>query len=638
MNWCQQSPVLDKLTAPGSAARRIASLLLLASVFPVASAQTKKQLALEYFKRAEELRSELAARPTVERTRERYQRAIEAYRLVYHTAFDSSKADDSIFTAAELGTEMGRAFADEGSLRTAASQYQFLCREYPGSPFVAKALFAVAEIYRADLRDNDSAKAAYEKFLSTYPRHRLARQARLALVSLKGAPEPSTKTEAEVLVKQPQQLARVTGVRYWPAAASVRIAVDLEQEVKFRSQRVARPSRIVFDLEQTSLASHLLGKAFTLDNPLLRKIRVAQFQPGITRVVLEVGDVVDSSAFLLPNPYRLIIDLHGAGSEASAQAARGREVGETAAPEKRDTVLETLIADIEEKSITERIRPPENARTPKSVSVSAHRKTAAIPDHPRIAKPASNGEHSLIRALGLKMGKIVVDAGHGGSDTGTVGRRGVKEKDVVLDVALRLGKLLEKRLGAEVVYTREDDSFIPLEQRTAIANQARADLFISLHANSSRNTSARGIETYYLNFTSSEEALEVAARENAVSEKGIHELQDLVEKITLTDKIDESREFAAEVQRALYSGLSKRTRRLRDRGVKKAPFVVLIGAEMPSILAEISFLSNPADEKNLNNAKYRQRIAEALSRGIEQYVQGLSGVNLASRQTAGQQD
>jgi N-acetylmuramoyl-L-alanine amidase len=254
----------------------------------------------------------------------------------------------------------------------------------------------------------------------------------------------------------------------------------------------------------------------------------------------------------------------------------------------------------------------------------------------REAKPTASGDRSLIRALGLKIGRIVIDPGHGGHDTGTIGPNGLEEKDLVLDVAKRLGKLLDARLGADVIYTRQDDTFIPLETRTAIANQEEADLFVSIHANSSRDPDARGVETYYLNFTSNANALEVAARENAVSDKSIHELQDLVKKIALKEKIEESREFAANVQQSLHSGLSTKSPGIRDRGVKKAPFIVLIGANMPSILAEISFVSNPGDEKRLETAEYRQRIAESLYKGISKYVGGLSGVKVASRMAKGE--
>jgi N-acetylmuramoyl-L-alanine amidase len=261
--------------------------------------------------------------------------------------------------------------------------------------------------------------------------------------------------------------------------------------------------------------------------------------------------------------------------------------------------------------------------------VSSSRKATDLDIHE--ARPTARGDRSLIRALGLKIGRIVIDPGHGGHDTGTIGPNGLEEKDLVLEVGRKLGKLLETRLGAEVVYTRKDDTFIPLETRTAIANQQRADLFISIHANSSHDSGARGVETYYLNFTSSPEALEVAARENSVSEKSIYELQDLVKKIALKEKIEESREFAGDVQESLHSGLAAKSPAIRNRGVKKAPFIVLIGANMPSILAEISFVSNPADEHRLETSEYRQRIAESLYRGIAKYVDGLSGVKVASK-------
>jgi N-acetylmuramoyl-L-alanine amidase len=319
-------------------------------------------------------------------------------------------------------------------------------------------------------------------------------------------------------------------------------------------------------------------------------------------------------------------------------AARTRQGGGTA----RKTVVDADDGDDDTAVTVAKLDPPEIKPTVKAADVpnlpplsktSARSKrpsAATVPDV-REASPTAKGDRSLIRALGLKIGKIVIDPGHGGHDTGSIGPNGLEEKDLVLDVGRRLGKLLQARLGADVVFTRKDDTFIPLETRTSIANQEQADLFVSIHANSSRDSDARGVETYYLNFTSSAEALDVAARENAASDKSIHELQDLVKKIALKEKIEESREFASNVQRALHSGLSAKNPGIRDRGVKKAPFVVLIGANMPSILAEISFVSNPGDERRLTTPEYRQRIAESLYRGISKYVSGLSGVKVASK-------
>lgn len=237
----------------------------------------------------------------------------------------------------------------------------------------------------------------------------------------------------------------------------------------------------------------------------------------------------------------------------------------------------------------------------------------------------------MIRVLGLKVGRIVLDPGHGGHDTGTIGPEGLREKDLVLDVAKRLGALIEERLGSEVIFTRTDDTFIPLERRTEIANEAKADLFLSIHANSSTLRSAAGVETYYLNFTTSRSALDVAARENSGSQKTVYELQDLLEKIALKDKVEESREFATRVQAALFPLSLKTNARAKDRGVRKAPFVVLIGASMPSVLAEIGFISNPRDESAMKRPDYRDRIAEALYKGLASYAGTLSHFQVAQR-------
>jgi N-acetylmuramoyl-L-alanine amidase len=249
-----------------------------------------------------------------------------------------------------------------------------------------------------------------------------------------------------------------------------------------------------------------------------------------------------------------------------------------------------------------------------------------------VASHTSEGRNSLIRALGLKMKVVVIDAGHGGHDQGTVGKRDVLEKDLVLDVSKRLGQLIREGLGSEVVYTRTDDTFVPLEGRTELANEKKADLFISLHANSSRYPRIGGVETFYLNFTSSKDALDVAARENASSQKSISELQDVLQKITLQNKIEESRELAGRVQASMFAFSSRYVPGIKNRGVKMAPFVVLIGAQMPAVLVEIGFLSNSREELLLKRPEHRQRVAEALFRGISRYAQGLSHFEVADAQ------
>jgi N-acetylmuramoyl-L-alanine amidase len=464
---------------------------------------------------------------------------------------------------------------------------------------------------------------------------------------------------AKTAAKRPGQMAQVTGIRHWSTPNYTRVAIDLGDDVTYEAARVPNPDRIYFDLHGTRLAQELVGKSFAVtDDGFLKKIRAAQFSNDMTRVVLDVNDVTEYSAFLLPNPYRLIIDIHG-GSKAEpgvpvASVPMQRAAAATPTVPNTTAVKSTSSFDVAALSAqpgrveatTQPTSQPISAvvkeqgaesvaaigSTANAAAPSAGRRTkkgkaaadaGAVPA--RAAVPTADGETSLVRALGLKIGRIVIDAGHGGHDSGTIGAGGIEEKDVVLDVALRVGQLLHDRLGAEIIYTRSDDTFIPLETRTAIANKAQADLFLSIHANSSPDASARGVETYYLNFTSSPDALETAARENAVSDQSIHQLSDLVKKIALKDKIDESREFASDVEASLYGGLQKGNAGLKDRGVKKAPFVVLIGANMPSILAEISFVTNEKDARQLQEPEYRERVAESLYKGVAKYAGGLSG-------------
>jgi len=228
------------------------------------------------------------------------------------------------------------------------------------------------------------------------------------------------------------------------------------------------------------------------------------------------------------------------------------------------------------------------------------------------------------------LGRVVLDPGHGGHDAGTHGPSGLTEKELVLDISQRLAALLEDRLGSEVVLTRTDDTYVPLEGRTKIANDAKADLFLSIHANSSPVKSVTGVETYYLNFTTSRSSLDLAARENAPAESSIFDLKEVLEKIALKDKIDESREFASRLQTSLFA-LTKTTTPAKNRGIKKAPFVVLIGAQMPSVLAEIGFLTNSSDEALMRKTEHKQKIAEALYKGIAAYAESLSQVQVVAK-------
>ena len=407
---------------------------------------------------------------------------------------------------------------------------------------------------------------------------------------------------------------KIKDIRHWSSAEVTHVAIDLDGPVGYKFAHLIDPERVYFDLENVTLARGVLEDQLIDQDGFLTSMDVADTEGGTTRITLGLDRPVEYSVNLVPDPYRLEITFHGATAQARKEKAPSPQV------------LAPVIASVD---------PPKVVGSSNSPGVElvqvAPSEEAAKPNLANIheARPNSNGERSLIRALGLKIGKIVIDPGHGGDDHGTMSASGLFEKDLVLDVGLRLGKLLQG-LGAEVIYTRATDRYLPLEARTSIANREGADLFVSIHANSSPDRDARGVETYFLNFTTSPESLEVAARENTVSRRPVSELRDLVQKIAQQNRTAESHEFADDVQSALAHDLPGE----RNRGVREAPFIVLTGAAMPAILTEISFMSNPDDEDNLRNSDYRQRIAQALYDGIAAYINGLSGVASPSQSAA----
>jgi N-acetylmuramoyl-L-alanine amidase len=434
----------------------------------------------------------------------------------------------------------------------------------------------------------------------------------------------------------------VTAVRFWTLNDATRVVIEATGEFNFTSDRAINPDRIFFDVRGARLrlgarSSHTIA----VGDRLLKQLRIAETQPGVTRIVFDLDSPVEFSASQLSNPDRLIVELRP-GTTAPVRTA---DIPRTPPPPQIVSSPEVAKAEAPPVTVARPVEVARNAPPPKlSAAPPLPKSTVRVenvpdPTHgrerasnlkpPRAAK-LSDGAQSMTRVLGLKIGRIVLDAGHGGHDTGTAGPGGLFEKDLVLDVTKRLGNLIESRTGAEVVFTRMDDTFIPLETRTHIANEHRADLFLSVHANSSPVKNSSGVETYYLNFSTSKAAMEVAARENASSQKTVYELRDLIQKIAQQDKMDESREFAARIQQNLYTASLRANGRTRNRGVKQAPFVVLIGASMPSVLAEIGFVSNPKDEALLKKADTRQKIAEGLFKGLSQYAGTLSQFQVAS--------
>jgi N-acetylmuramoyl-L-alanine amidase len=639
------------------------------------------------YERATHLRTALDSGPEKNRKKADYENVIRAFKSVHFYDPSYGKAPLALNTVGDLYKEMGQRFRSDEYYRAAIQAYEYLLAQYPQSPVSSQASFNIAEVYRSGLEDSAGARKAFQEFLEKHPRDAKAVEAREKLKKLEQSVEEAQAVEPKPVSASPKTerrlagaLPEVTSLRRWVGPSYSRIVINVQSEVKFESSRVPNPDRIVLDLLDARLSSELLGKTFPVEDGFLRQVRIGQFQPNVTRVVLDVAKVEGYSVFTLPNPFRLVIDINGPpvvaekAPEPKPAEAKSTKAPEAAPPAEGPTLAaakakpgapkaeppgpvekEAPVRPTKEQPVKEVATAPEKPKSSRAAEKkeTASLKTPALPTKPsrteeapakRISEPPAlailkppplteAGSRTLTRALGLKIGRIVIDPGHGGHDTGTIGPTGLREKDLVLDVGLKLKRLLEEKTNAEVIMTRSDDTFVPLEERTAIANQKAADLFISVHANASRDRSARGIETYYLNFTSNPEALEVAARENAASQESVHQLQDLIKKIALTEKIEESQDFATQVQREVYLRLKKITGAQKDRGIKKAPFVVLIGANMPSVLAEISFLTNPRDEKLLKKSDHRAQIAEALCNGVAHYVGSLGGIKVAREES-----
>jgi len=589
-----------------------------------------------------------------------YQSAADSYQFLAREYPTNKHCQDAMLRAAKLQREQ------LGDSAQAKKTYEDFLKRYPRSPRKREAQEALAELA---LLQNDAPAVANTVASNSNAAAPSPEESRVNATVHSGGKSASRSASGEI--------PRVRRIRAATNGDATRVTIDLEDSVQYVSGRIANPERIFFDLHAARLTPEAARGNIHVDGGLLTAVRVAQNHNGVVRVVLDVNGVKDYTASLTNNPPQLVIDLYGNSAAAPVRTAKGKKPPPTedsngsaaASNGEGRTVQNAAVRNSAEDAASGSEQPAAISKSAISGAINggatgagaidgtgaggnssavAHNslpgvkngrsksaKATAASGKPDLIRPASapqptrDGQSTLTRALGLKIGRIVIDAGHGGHDTGTIGPTGLMEKDLCLDVALRLGKIIEQRLpGADVIYTRSDDTFVPLEERTNIANQAKADLFISIHANSSRDHAARGIETYYLNLKGSAEAMEVAARENATAQGGVHELQDLVLKIAQTEKIDESKELAEDVQDSLAKRIQKSSRPVKNRGVRKAPFVVLIGADMPSILTEISFLSNPADEQLLKKPEQRQKVAEGLYQGVVSYLESMNSVTM----------
>ena len=537
--------------------------------------------------------------------------------------------------------------------RTVVGDFEAIVRRYPTSGYGDDALWHAGQLALDTFRKfgDEHEKAAAVRLLralaSEYPTSKLASRVTAALAEVDLTPPPaptrpsppSEPTRPSAPAETPARLATIKDIRRTVLPDAVRVTIELDSEVAFHDERLEHPARVFVDLTTTRASAGFVDRTirFEGDADLVRQVRVGRHPNSTTRVVLDVAGISSYSVYPLYSPYRLVIDciratpepLEGAAARPVSFHAPAAPVappvlpGRSLAPDSARAL--PMLAPATGSTLRD-ARGQDPAPLLHSIDIAPSAPITTGPPTTTLA-----GGFSIARQLGLSVSRIVIDPGHGGHDPGAAGS-GTNEAELVLDIALRLERLLAKIPAVEVVLTRRTDTYVPLQERTLIANREGADLFLSIHANASPNALARGVETYFLNFASNRIAEAVAARENAASGQAMGALPDLVKAIALNNKLDESRDFATYVQRAMVERLRGPNKTIKDLGVKQAPFVVLIGAAMPSVLAEISFLTNEQDVKLLKGSAYRQRIADALFDAIRNYQTSLKGQNKVAQQ------
>ncbi len=643
--------------------------LLLAGLLCVLPARARVSPAKRILARAHRLHQALLRQPRSARTPGQFLAIVHLLAPLRRQRNDAQAAQAAYYDSAGLEVELAQtthsyAVAHAAWLRAVHFYYTLLLR-YPYSQFRRNVDWSLAQIEWSKLDLRAPARTHLRDFLLRYPadprasaaRRELRGEIRGSLPILSGSAlaklgrralisRPVPPSPAPALSARPQAAARPAGLAAVPVAlnassdayfqhlhvwhdpGAIRLVLFLTRRVPISWGTIVSRHILFLDLHGCATAWVRGLHTYPVADPGLRYIRAGQNQADIVRVVVGATAALALTPHIhfYPNPARYIITLTRISIPAAPVLAQSRTPAihppQPAVPASAHSRTVSISSNAVPPGAPIRPRPLVAVRrliTPRPPPVRP------VVLHP--SAPLPNGRRSLTRALDLGIRRIVIDPGHGGHDTGTIGPNGLYEKNVVLGVALKLGRLLRRRLGVRVFYTRDRDVFIPLTERTAIANRDHADLFISIHANASSDPQVSGIETYYLNFTQNPQALAVAARENAGSGYDIHNLGGLITKIAIDNKMQESRQLAHDVEISLVRGLHE-----PDRHVKSAPFIVLIGARMPSILTEISFLSNPYYARRLGQSWYQQRIALDIYRGIARYVHSLGGPRIVRAQ------
>ncbi len=611
-------------------------LFIIITVFAVEAGQWDTAGAQRAFAEAEKEFGLLKQNPDA--TDSEYLHCARNYRLVYTRDPHYENSADAVFKEGLLYQKMGDLLERQEYYFLAVKRFNFLVSDYGGNNNCPDALLRIGDIYTNKLIDKEKAREAYLILKTQYGRSKNQPSETAPIPS----PEtPPGRESSQMRSKRVQTGSKTTirNIRHWSSRDYTRLVIDMDSDAQYEKALLHNPSRMYFDIANACLEDGLHNRTYSIQDNFLKQVRIAQYSPDTVRIVLDFSNFKTYSVFKLQNPFRIVIDLHNHPGEQAKTAKP--EPANPAFPEisKPSPAESSSGKSVDSKGISNKKKSKASSENTEAQPLSGKKVLLSelimkdLPDSPRAADPTSHGQQTMTRMLGLKIGRIVLDPGHGGHDLGTVGPGGLFEKDLVLSLAFKLKTMLEQKLGAEVILTRDKDIFVPLEKRTEIANQSRADLFISIHANSSRYRSTSGVETYYLDFAKSDSEREVAARENAGSGNSISDLENLVKQITQADKSAESKELASLIQNNLYRESKTISASTRNRGVRRAPFVVLIGANMPSILTEVAFLSNPKDEKLLNREKNRDLLVDALFSGIEDYMKKLGTYPIAYRTT-----
>lgn len=563
--------------------------------------------------------NQLETKGSLGQSRENWLKGTSNFRKIYLSSPKSEYAPASLYMLGGMYFSMYEKFHAGIDLGDSLSYYRDTARLFPNHSLADDALFHVGNILLDEIKDPKRAAASFSKIVTRYPDGDMYTEASTKLKSLSkeyNIPLPTSMVGTSI-----KDLNYVLPVKYWSSNNYTRIVIKASGPVAYREQLLERsankPRRLYIDFKNSYIEPKYRAPV-PIQNGLLKQIRTGQYSPDTVRVVLDIESISDYKIFSLPDPFRVVVDVKGLPADAGLEAKREN----TGIVTDMDKPAEEEVA-IEDKVIVLR----DNKKVIKSG------KSSLVYLSPRKTKTfVSAGEKqeedvidaptlSLAQQLGLGVKKIVIDPGHGGKDPGAIASNGLKEKDIVLKIAQKLRKRLTEETGAEIILTRNKDIFIPLEERTAVANANDADLFISLHINAHPSPEVRGFETYYLNLSTNAEAMRVAARENATSTHQMSDLQDILSDIMKNSKINESSRLAEQVHNSILTGLSTTPyNHTKNLGVKQAPFYVLIGAEMPAILLELGFISNPKELEFLNNDQYLNILTDEISAGIKLYI------------------